>query len=93
MNVRKIIRILGISLALVALLVFATDFVSDWHNDNSTNDGQCPYCHVSYQAPAQPEATQCVVLLSPVGFLPPRKMPFRPQVLSFRKLPRAHPAA
>jgi hypothetical protein len=70
LNMRKTIRILGVLLAMVALLVFATDFVSDWHNDNSANDGQCPYCHVNCQAPAQPEVTRCGTVLALVAFLP-----------------------
>jgi hypothetical protein len=70
MNVRKIVRILGVSLALVALLVFATVLVSDWHNYNSTNDSRCPYCHLGHQTPAQPGAAQCVAVLSPVASLP-----------------------
>ena len=70
MNARKIIRILGVSLALIALLVFATDSVSDWYHDNSANAAQCPFCHLSHQTPAQPETTQCVAVLSPVASLP-----------------------
>ena len=64
---RKIIRILGVSLALVALLVFATGVVSDWHHDSSTNDAQCPYCHLGHQTPIQPETGLCVTVLNPVA--------------------------
>jgi hypothetical protein len=64
---RKIIRILGASLALVALLVFATGVVSDWHHDSSTNEAQCPYCHLGHQTPIQPETGLCVTGLNPVA--------------------------
>jgi hypothetical protein len=70
MTVRKTLRILGISLALVALLVFATGVVSDWHHDSSTNDAQCPYCHLGHQAPIQSEAPLCVAVLNPIASVP-----------------------
>jgi hypothetical protein len=70
MTVRKTIRILGISLALVALLVFATGVVSDWHHSDSTNDAHCPYCHLGHQTPIQPETPLCVAVLKPVAALP-----------------------
>ena len=65
--VRKALRFLGVSLALVALLVFATGVVSDWHHDSSTNDAQCPYCHLGHQTPLQPETPLCVAVLNPVA--------------------------
>jgi hypothetical protein len=68
--VRKTIRIFGVSLALVALLVFATGVVSDWHHSDSTNDAHCPYCHLGHQIPLQPEAPLCVALLKPIAALP-----------------------
>lgn len=70
MTVRKTIRILGISLALLALLVFATGVVSDWHHDSSKNDARCPYCHLGHQTPNQAEAPLCVVVLKPAASLP-----------------------
>ncbi len=70
MTVRKTIRILGVSLALVALLVFATGVVSDWHHSDSTNDAHCPYCHLGHQTPSQPEAPLCVAVLKPIAALP-----------------------
>src|ERR1700680_204997 len=69
MTVRKTIRILGISLALIALLVFATGVVSDWHHSDSTNDARCPYCHLGHQVPIQPEAPLWVGVLKPVAAL------------------------
>jgi hypothetical protein len=66
---RKTIRILGISLALVALLVFATGVVSDWHHSDSTNDAHCPYCHLGHQAPIQPAVQLCVAVLRPIAAL------------------------
>jgi hypothetical protein len=69
MIVRKTVRILGISLALIALLVFATGVVSDWHHSDSTNDTHCPYCHLGHQVPIQPEAPLWVGVLKPVDAL------------------------
>lgn len=68
--VRKVIRILGVSLALVALLAFSTGVVSDWNHHDSTNDARCPYCHLSHQAAVQPENNQCNAVLNPVDSLP-----------------------
>jgi len=73
MTVRKTIRILGISLALIALLVFATGVVSDWHHSDSTNDARCPYCHLGHQTPIQAEAPLCVAVLSLLLFCHRRK--------------------
>ena len=66
----KTARILGISLALIALLVFATGVVSDWHHSDSTNDAQCPYCHLGHQVPFQTEAPLCIAVLKPIAALP-----------------------
>jgi hypothetical protein len=68
--VRKTIRILGISLALIALLVFATGVVSDWNHHDSTSDARCPYCHLGHQTPTQSETTLTVAALNPVASLP-----------------------
>jgi hypothetical protein len=70
MTVRKTIRILGVSLALLALLVFATGVVSDWNHHDSTSDARCPYCHLGHQAAGQQEAPLCVAVLKPVASLP-----------------------
>ena len=69
-TVRKTFRILGISLALVALLVFATGVVSDWNHRSSNDDARCPYCHLGHQAPAQLVAAPSVFLLKPVAAMP-----------------------
>ena len=94
MTVRKTIRILGLSLALVALLVFATGVVSDWHHHDSTDDARCPYCHLGHQTPIQPEAPLCVAVLKPVASLPLLEdvVPATGPVFS-QTAPRAPPAA
>jgi hypothetical protein len=69
-NLRKTVRILGVSLALIALLVFATGVVSDWNHHDSTNDARCPYCHWGHQAPIQSETPLCVAVLNLVASLP-----------------------
>jgi hypothetical protein len=67
---RKAIRIVGVSLALMALLVFATGVVSDWNHHDSTKDANCPYCHLGHQTPIQTEAPFCVAVLNPLASLP-----------------------
>ena len=70
MTLRKTVRILGVSLALVALLVFATVVVSGWHHHESANDANCPYCHLGHQAAGQPETSYGVAVLLPFASLP-----------------------
>jgi hypothetical protein len=70
MTLRKAIRFLGISLALFALLAFSTVVVSDFDCHNATDDARCPYCHLTHQAPAEPEITQCLSVPEPVAYLP-----------------------
>ena len=70
MTVRNTMRFVGVSLALVALLVFATVVVSGWHHHDSVNDAQCPYCHLGHQVAAQPETSQSVTVLLPFSSLP-----------------------
>lgn len=67
---RKTLRIVAVSLALVALLVFATGVVSDWNHQGANDDARCPYCHLGHQAPAQLVALPSVILLKPVASLP-----------------------
>ena len=67
---RNTLRILGISLALVALLVFATGVVSDWNHQSSNDETRCPYCHLGHQTAAQLAAAPAVSLLRPVASLP-----------------------
>jgi hypothetical protein len=52
MNAQKTIRVLAIAFAALALLVFSTTVVSDWDCHNAADDAQCPYCHLTHQAPA-----------------------------------------
>ncbi|MGD0905992.1 MAG: DUF2946 family protein [Candidatus Acidiferrales bacterium] len=94
MTAQKTIRILGVSLTLVALLVFATGVVSDWHHSDSTNDAHCPYCHLGHQAPIQPVVNLCIAVLKPVAALPLLEIVVRTAspVLS-QIAPRAPPAA
>ncbi len=66
----KTIRILGVSLTLVVLLVFATGVVSDWNHQGLSDDSHCPYCHLGHQTPVQPRIAPSVSLLKPLGSLP-----------------------
>ena len=94
MTARKTIRILGISLALLALLVFATGVVSDWNHRDSTNDARCPYCHLGHQAANQQEVPLCAAFLKTIASvsLPEDAAPAREPVLS-QTAPRAPPSA
>ncbi len=69
MTVRKAVRILSVSLALVALLIFTTGVVSDWNHQGSNDDARCPYCHWGHQTPAHLEAALSVTLLNPLHSL------------------------
>jgi hypothetical protein len=71
MTARKTIRFLGITLALVALVIFATGVVSDWCHQGPSGDAHCPYCHLGHQTPAQLVAAASVSSLKPVAYLPP----------------------
>ena len=94
MTLRNTIRILGISLALLALLAFSTVVVSDFDCHNAADDARCPYCHLSHQAPAEPEITQCVSVLEPMAFLPLTENTTLVTVFAFSQTaPRAPPAA
>jgi hypothetical protein len=71
MTARKTIRFLGITLALIALVIFATGVVSDWNHQGPLDDARCPYCHLGHQTPAQVVVAPSVSLLKPVAYLPP----------------------
>ena len=94
MMIRKSIRVLGISLALVALLVFTTGVVSDWNHRDSSTDARCPYCHLGHQTPSQTEDPLCVAALNPVEslLLLDDVIPAKGPVLS-QIAPRAPPLA
>jgi hypothetical protein len=94
MTARKIFRVLGVSLALLALLAFSTVVVSDFDCHSAADDARCPYCHLTHQAPAEPEVTQCVSTLEPVAFLalPEATTPVLVPVFS-QTAPRAPPAS
>jgi Protein of unknown function (DUF2946) len=64
MNARKTIRILAVSFAVLALLVFSTTVVSDWDCHNAADDAHCPYCHLTHQAPA-PEPLAARTIFTP----------------------------
>jgi hypothetical protein len=91
---RKTIRILGVSLALVALLIFATGVVSDWNHQSPRDDANCPYCHLAHQAPAQLEVAPSVSLLKPFASLPlPEDLDLATGPSLSQISPRAPPAA
>jgi hypothetical protein len=94
MTVRKTIRLLGVSLALLVLVVFATGVVSDWNHQSPSDDANCPYCHLGHQTPAQLEVAPTVSQLKPIASLPlPEVMvPATGPVFS-QTAPRAPPTA
>jgi hypothetical protein len=92
--VRKTIRIVGVSLALIALLVFATGVVSDWNHQGANDDARCPYCHLGHQTPAQLVAAPSVSLLKPVASLPlPQDAVLATGPVFSQTSPRAPPSA
>jgi hypothetical protein len=93
-TVRKTIRILGVSLALIALLVFATGVVSDWNHQGANDDARCPYCHLGHQTPAQLVVAPAVSLLKPVASLPlPQDAVLATGPVFSQTSPRAPPSA
>jgi hypothetical protein len=70
MNIHKIVRLLGVSLALVSLLVFVTVASAAWHHHDSASESHCPYCHLGHQTAGQPETSQCIAALSPLASVP-----------------------
>jgi hypothetical protein len=70
MTLRKTIRVAYVALALFALLLFSTVVVSDFDCHSASDDARCPYCHLSHQAPAEPDITPSVAALEPIAFLP-----------------------
>jgi hypothetical protein len=94
MNVRKTIRILGCSLATIALVIFATGVVSDWNHSGPSDDAHCPYCHLGHQTPAHVVVVPSASLLKPVASLPLPEDTTAVTILAFsRTIPRAPPAA
>ena len=93
-TVNKTIRILGVSLTLIVLLVFATGVVSDWNHQGSTDDAHCPYCHLGHQTPAQLVVAPAVSLLKPVASLPlPQDAVLAASPVYSQTSPRAPPSA
>jgi DUF2946 family protein len=94
MTERNTIRVLGVSLALVALLVFSTVVVSGWHHHDSATDAHCPYCQLSHHAAVQPETTHTVAVLLPISSLPlPEDSSPAVSRVSFSIASRAPPSA
>ena len=93
-TVWKTIRVLGVSVTLIAILVFATGVVSDWNHQSPRDDANCPYCHLGHQAPAQFVAVPSVSLLKPVASLPlPEDIVIATRPVISQTAPRAPPAA
>ena len=93
-TVQKTIRILGVSLALIALLVFATGVVSDWNHQGPSDDAHCPYCHLGHQTPAQLVVAPSVSLLKPLASLPlPQDAVLAAGPVFSQTSPRAPPSA
>ena len=91
---RRTIRLLGISLALLVLLIFATGVVSDWNHQGPSDDAHCPYCHLGHQTPVQLEVAPSAVLLKPIASLPlPEDIILAKGPVFSQTAPRAPPAA
>ena len=70
MNGRNAIRLGILSFAALALLVFSTAVVSDWDCHSAADDLRCPYCHLTHQAPAEPEFAPSPSVFQAVAALP-----------------------
>lgn len=93
-TVWKTFRLLGVSIALVLLLVFATGVVSDWNHYGPSDDANCPYCHLGHQTSVQSEVAPSVSLLKPIASLPlPDDIVLSPSPVFFLTAPRAPPTA
>ena len=91
---RRTIRLLGISLALLVLLIFATGVVSDWNHQSPSDDAHCPYCHLGHQTPVQLELAPSVLFLKPIASLPlPEDIVLATGPVFSQTAPRAPPAA
>jgi hypothetical protein len=94
MTAKKKIRLIGVSLALLVLLVFATGVVSDWNHQGPSDDAHCPYCHLGHQTPVQLEVAPSVLLLKPIASLPlPEDTLQATGPVFSQTAPRAPPAA
>ena len=94
MTARKTIRLLGVSLALLVLLIFATGVVSDWNHQGPSDDAHCPYCHLGHQTPVQLEVAPSASLLKPIASLPLPEVILLATVPVFSQAaPRAPPSA
>jgi hypothetical protein len=94
MTVKKTIRILGVSLTLLVLLVFATGVVSDWHHQGASDDAHCPYCHLGHQTPVRLEVAPSASLLKSVASIPlPEDVVLATGPDFSQTAPRAPPAA
>jgi len=94
MTARKTIRLVGVSLTLLVLLVFATGVVSDWNHQGPSDDAHCPYCHLGHQAPVQLEVVPSVSLLKPIASLSlPEDIALASGPVFSQTAPRAPPAA
>jgi hypothetical protein len=94
MTAKKTIRLIGVSLALLVLLVFATGVVSDWNHQGPSDDAHCPYCHLGHQTPVQPQVAPSASLLKPIASLPLPQDPLPAKDLIFSQTaPRAPPSA
>ncbi len=93
-TVWKICRLVGVSLALVLLLVFATGVVSDWNHYGPSDDSRCPYCHLGHQTPVRLEAAPGVSLPRQIASVPlPEDTILAMQLAFSQAAPRAPPAA
>ena len=70
MNSWKTIRLLAVSFAVLALLMFSTAVVSDWDCHSAADDTRCPYCHLTHQAPAPQQTARFVAPLETISSLP-----------------------
>jgi len=93
MSEKKAIRIVVVSVALLALLVLAITMGGLRHNHASSSDANCPTCHFNHQPMERPLASHYEPPLAPVGSKPePQEPEFTPSPEAPRLPARAPPS-
>ena len=93
-TVWKTIRLLGVSLALVVLVVFATGVVSDWNHQGPSDDANCPVLPPGPSDPGAVRRRAVGVIAEADRFLPlPEDIVLATGPVFSQTAPRAPPAA
>lgn len=72
---RKAIRVVAVSVALLALFVLAATLGGIWHHHAGASDTNCSICHFNHQPMERPLASHREPALATVGRCPDPKEP------------------